>query len=116
MLSILVGLVVSQSGPPADLSNYLRGRDQGVSWKVVREENGQTELELTSQVWQGTIWKHGILIQQPPKVEFKGTAVLYITGDGPFAGDRAQIRLLSAAMGMPVAMLFGIPNKPIWNM
>lgn len=115
MLSLLCGLVLAPAAP-SELQAFLAKKDSSVAWKVIREDKGQTEIELTSQTWQGTTWKHGILIQQPPKVDFKGTGVLYITGDGPRDGDRTQIRLLSAATGMPVAMLFGVPNQPIWNM
>ncbi|MBC8064052.1 MAG: phenylacetic acid degradation protein [Chlorobia bacterium] len=115
MLSVICSLVFAPSAP-RELADFLAKKDSSTAWRVVREDRGQTEIELTSQTWQGTVWKHGILIQQPPKVDFKGTGVLYITGDGPRDGDRSQIRLLSAATGMPVAMLFGIPNQPIWDM
>lgn len=115
MLSLICSLVLAPSAP-RELADFLAKKDSSTFWRVVREDRGQTEIELTSQTWQGTVWKHGILIQQPPKVDFKGTGVLYITGDGPRDGDRTQIRLLCAATGMPVAMLFGIPNQPIWDM
>lgn len=115
MLSFFAAVILAPK-MPSELYDYLRKPDASAAWRVVREDKGQTEIELTSQTWQGTAWKHGLLIQQPPKREFKGTAVLYITGDGPMAGDRVQIRLLSGATGMPVAMLFGIPNQPLWNM
>lgn len=115
MLSLICGLVFAPA-PPTEFYQFLSKKDDSTSWRIVREDRGQTEIELTSQKWQGITWKHGILIQQPPTVEFKGTGVLFITGDGPRDGDRTQIRLLSAATGMPVAMLFGIPNQPIWDM
>lgn len=115
MLALLCSLVIVPAAPQ-ELQDFLAKKDPSVSWRVLREDQGQTEIELTSQTWQGVVWKHGVLIQQPPKVEFKGTGVLYITGDGPRDGDRMQIRLLSTATGMPVAMLFGVPNQPIWDM
>jgi PhoPQ-activated pathogenicity-related protein len=115
MVSLICGLVLA-SAAPSEFSAFLAKKDPSTSWKVIRQDKGQTEIELTSQNWQGIVWKHGLLVQQPPKVEFKGTGVLYITGDGPRDGDRTQIRLMSAATGMPVAMLFDIPNQPIWDM
>lgn len=115
MLSLICGLILAPSAP-SEFLDFLAVKDPSTSWKVLREDKGQTEIELTSQTWQGIVWKHGILVQQPPKVEFKGTGVLFITGDGPRDGDRTQIRLMSTATGMPVAMLFDIPNQPIWNM
>ncbi|MCC7230063.1 MAG: hypothetical protein IT203_06690, partial [Fimbriimonadaceae bacterium] len=113
MLSLICGLILAPIAPN-EFHDFLAVKDPSTSWKVLREDKGQTEIELTSQTWQGVVWKHGILVQQPPKVEFKGTGVLFITGDGPRDGDRTQIRLMSAATGMPVAMLFDIPNQPIW--
>jgi PhoPQ-activated pathogenicity-related protein len=115
MLSLICGLILAPAAP-LELSEFLSKKDSSTSWRVIRESQGQTEIELVSQTWQGQKWTHGILVQQPPNVEFKGTGVLYITGDGPRDGDRTQIRLLSAATGMPVAMLFNVPNQPIWDM
>ena len=115
MLSIICGLIMAPAAP-RELADFLAKKDSSTSWKVIREDKGQMEVELVSQTWQGAPWKHGILVQQPPKVEFKGTGILYITGDGPFEGDRTQIRLLSAATGMPVIMLFDVPNQPLWDM
>lgn len=115
MLTLIAALVVAPK-PPSEFYDFLRKPDPSASWKIVREDRGQTEIELTSQTWQGAVWKHGLLVQQPPKLDFKGTGVLYITGDGPRDGDRTQIRLLSTATGMPVAMLFGEPNQPLWDM
>ena len=114
MLSLVCSLLFVPLAP-SEFSSFL-AKPSPSHWKVLRVDNGQTEIELTSQTWQGGAWTHRILVQQPPKIEFKGTGVLYITGDGPRDGDRAQIRLLSAATGMPVAMLFGVPNQPIWDM
>jgi PhoPQ-activated pathogenicity-related protein len=114
MVSLVCTLLLAPLAPN-ELTTYL-AKPSPSHWRIVREDKGQTEIELESQTWQGGPWTHRILVQQPPKVDFKGTGVLYITGDGPRDGDRTQIRLLSAATGMPVAMLFGVPNQPIWNM
>ena len=114
MLSLVCALIFAPQAPN-DFAKFL-AKPSPSTWRVVREDQGQTEIELTSQTWQGSPWSHRILVQQPAKIEYRGTGVLYITGDGPRDGDRTQIRLLSAATGMPVAMLFGVPNQPIWNM
>lgn len=116
MLFLIAAVSLAAPSVPGEYYQFLKKPDSSAKWKVVASERGQTEIDLTSQTWQGIVWKHGILVQQPPKVDYKGTAVLYITGDGPRDGDRAQIRLLSGATGMPVAMLFDVPNQPIWDM
>ena len=62
------------------------------------------------------MWTHKVLLLVPKGSEKSRTAILYITGDGPFKGDYLDLNLLSAATGMPIAMLFNIPNQPLWNM
>ena len=57
-----------------------------------------------------------MLLLVPKGAEKVRTAILYITGDGPFKGDFLDLNLMSAATGMPIAMLFNIPNQPLWDM
>ncbi len=99
---------------PHELYDYLAKKDPSFSFGWKDEAKG--EIEMVSQTWQGHPWKHTIIMKQPPKLQTKGTAILYITGDGPFAGDYLDLALITAATGMPTAMLFDIPNQPIDGM
>lgn len=74
------------------------------------------EIDFCSQKWHNTLWAHRILLFVPKGSEKFKTAILYITGDGPKKGDYVDLNLLSAATGMPIAMLFNIPNQPLWDM
>ncbi|MBS1726289.1 MAG: phenylacetic acid degradation protein [Armatimonadetes bacterium] len=73
-------------------------------------------IDFASQKWHETLWVHKILLFVPKGAEKYKTAILYITGDGPKKGDYVDLNLLSAATGMPIAMLFNIPNQPLWDM
>ncbi len=100
---------------PNELGSYLRKPDKSYSYRVLPATGSIKQVELTSQTWKGQEWKHGILLSQPEG--YKGDlAVLYITGDGPRDGDRLQLGLFSGATRMPIAMLFDVPNQPIFGM
>lgn len=109
-------LLALAANMPTELDAFLRRPDPSYRYEAKRAENGRLEIDLTSLTWQGTTWQHKILYQQPPKVAAKGVGILYITGDGPTNGDLATLALVSAGTGMPVAMLFKIPNQPIWDL
>lgn len=115
MLTLLLALNENIK-PPQELYNYLVKPDSSFESSVAtREEHGLT-LRLTSQTWHGVKWRHSIILRQPVESSIRGTCILYITGDGPRDGDFRDISLMSAATGMPIAMLFDIPNQPIWGM
>src|SRR5579871_6953496 len=113
MIPILFLAVSQLNQVPKELGDYLATPDTSYEYQVVKAGVAQTELRLTSQTWHGIPWKHTVLFQQPSKVEFPHTAILYITGDGPKRGDLVNLALVTQATGMPVAMLFDIPNQPI---
>jgi PhoPQ-activated pathogenicity-related protein len=115
MLTLLLALTASSS-PPQELYNYLAKKDASYAFRVAKEDDGGTTIELTSQTWQGRPWQHTILLRQPKKLAARGTGILYITGDGPRDGDYRQLAFFSEATGMPVAMLFDVPNQPLWDM
>lgn len=115
MIPILWALTAfSQS--PQDLHNYLVKSDPSFAITSTSTDKVGTTIAFTSQTWHGVPWHHTILFTQPVKDTAPGTAILYITGDGPRNGDYRDIALMSAATSMPVAMLFDIPNQPLWGM
>lgn len=115
MLPVLLLLSVAPN-PPQELYKYLSKSETIFAHRIVREDETGTTIELTSQTWQDRPWRHTILLRQPKKLAKKGTGILYITGDGPRDGDYRQLAFVTEATGMPVAMLFDIPNQPLWGM
>lgn len=115
MLPVILLLSVAPN-PPQELYKYLAKKETVFAHRIVREDENGTTIELTSQTWQGKPWRHTILLRQPKKLAKKGTGILFITGDGPRDGDYRQLAFVTEATGMPVAMLFDIPNQPLWDM
>lgn len=113
MLNLLALLTIAA---PPELEAYLKRPDPSYKYTSAPGKNGGMELDLTSGTWQGNVWQHKVLYKEPAKLAAKGTAILFITGDGPFAGDFTMHSLVTASTGMPVAMLFNIPNQPIFDL
>ena len=103
-------------GPQTPLDRFLNAPEPGLPDTKVTKKGSTYEIDFASQKWQNTIWSHKVLLVIPKGAEKVRTAILYITGDGPFKGDFVDLNLLSAATGMPVAMLFNIPNQPLFGM
>jgi len=101
--------------PALALDAYLKKADPTYAVRVVKNAGPQTEMELTSQTWMGAPWTHGLLYQMPATLAAKGTALLFITGDGPFDGDRVQLSFMAGSSGLPIAMLFDVPNQPLYG-
>ena len=114
MLNLLIASALLKSGAPREFYNYLAIKDPSYHYEV--KDSAKGEIELVSQTWQGQPWKHTIIWKQPSTIQTRGTAILFITGDGPFKGDYIDLSLMSAATGMPIAMLFNIPNQPLYGM
>lgn len=115
LLTALLVTATLRDDAPRELYDYLRKPDPSYAYQVHSETAGREEILMTSQTWQGIPWRHTILFQQPAKSIAKGTAILYITGDGPRPGDMLDLALLSGATSLPIAMLFDEPNQPLWD-
>lgn len=118
MLMLIVALVAAPR-PPQELANYLKKADSTFSYKLAEADPAapqDTVIDFDSVTWKDGPWHHRILVHQPKQLAAKNTGILYITGDGPRRGDYVQLGMLSEATGMPVAILFNIPNQPIWSM
>lgn len=100
----------------SDFYDFLRSPEPKYKVETVKNTGGITEFKLTSQTWQGSDWKHDLILAQPMKVAAKGYAVLYVTGDNIESQEVPYMRLLANRAGMPAAVLYQIPNQPLWDM
>ncbi len=68
--------------------------------------------------WKNGVWEHEVRMYRPASGEIvsQDTYFLEVTGDDAGAPDDAYGQALADALRLPVALLFGIPNQPIWNM
>ncbi len=119
--ALFVCLLVAATGlARADLKSYLAAPDPGYKWEKTLERkaaSGSTyELRLTSQTWQGIVWTHKILVVVPGKLEYPGVAALHITGgSGGGVGEALLAATLASRTGTMVAVLYDIPNQPLFG-
>lgn len=75
------------------------------------------DIRLVSQVWQGTDWQHDIELLVPANNDFPDKAVLFITGDrGSKDRDIEEGWKLATSGKMAVAILYDVPNQPIFDL
>ncbi len=106
--------IMSAPKPPPPLVAYLSAKDPAYRWRYRERTERRDTIELVSGTALGRTWTHEILVQRPvrPAPGVRG-AILFVTGDGPAAGDELDLNLLSNASGLTIAMLFDVPNQPI---
>lgn len=109
-------MATSAPAPEKAFYDYLSRKDASFNYSVSTQNDRRTDIDLTSQTWQGIPWKHTVVVLQPRNLTSKGTAILYITGGNPNGADLAQAQIVAEMAGMPIAILFNIPNQPIWDM
>lgn len=104
----------------ADLMSYVNTPDSSYSWTLkgsMREANGTRvyELELHSQTWKGIQWTHRVLLFIPPHINYPGDCSLYITGGNGGQQEMTIGNLLSNRTESAFAILFNIPNQPLFD-
>ena len=117
-----LGLVrADEVAVPNALQTYVSKPDDSFAWKI----QGTTEqalgriydVELTSQTWQGIVWKHVLMVYEPKAMRHREHALLFITGGGhlnkPKAEEQQMGLMLATLTGARVAMLHQVPNQPL---
>lgn len=117
MLTVLAVIATLQTPAPTQaFYDYISHKDPSVAIQVGKTVDRETRIDLTSQTWQGIPWKHVVQVIEPSNVEFKGMAILHITGGTPNPKETAEFRVFAEMTGMPIAALYGIPIQPLWGM
>lgn len=103
----------------ADLDEYLARPEPAFKWEKKGEEtqNGCKvyDISFVSQEWQGAPWEHRLVLVRPEKLETPRFCTLYNTGG---KGGKEEIGMacdLATKTGACFAIVFGIPNQPLWN-
>src|SRR5262245_59621560 len=101
----------------AGLIEYVKKADPSFSWKLKgKSEHPQGtvwDLHLLSQTWQEIPWEHSLQVYVPQNVTPGKTLFLWNQGGKPSPGSTAFGMDLAARMGVPCAILYGIPNQPL---
>src|SRR5437660_340756 len=117
-LSLLV--LISFADPSrGDVVDYVKTPDAAYSWKLNDKtdfaEGTVYDLHLVSQVWQGITWEHQLQVYLPKDVKPTATMFLWNQGGKSSATSIAFGMDLAKKMNAPVAILFGIPNQPLFE-
>jgi len=102
----------------ASLVDYVRKADDSFEWKLVSttptNQGTLYTLTMVSQTWQGIRWEHKIRVFVPANTKPGARMLLYVTGNfNPL--DMAQGFALAERMQAPCAILYDVPNQPLFN-
>ena len=122
---MLVGVVAAEApaadAVPAALQNYVSQADDSFSWKLRSNDTTDQftvyDVELTSQTWQGIVWRHALQVFEPAEIRYPGAVLLFVNGgrNGQRPGsDRAKRGLKLAQLTQArCAFLYQVPNQPL---
>ncbi len=109
--------------PGRVLDAYVHGPREGYRWAVQGERAlgavSVVDVELVSGMWRGRPWTHRLRVLVPPPAAGErarpGHAILAITGSGRAEQLDAMLAPLAQQLGVPVAVLFDVPNQPLFQ-
>jgi PhoPQ-activated pathogenicity-related protein len=118
--------------PANALATYVAKPDASFSWRVQRRyrERGAAviELHVESQTWQGTLWKHQLLVIRPERVDDERHAVLIVGGgrwrdeyetattDTELPEDGKLFVRIARLLHAPVVVLGQVPFQPSFGL
>lgn len=114
--------------PQTALQNYLNIEDSASVWEIRESYEVNNTIAysilLTSQNWQGILWKHEMIVFVPITIEYDG-ALLFITGGSIKDGepnisgkdDETSLQMASIANSnrAVVVLLHQVPNQPLYD-
>ncbi len=100
--------------------DYVARPDTAFTWEksgeITQTPNGTvTRVKMTSQVWQGTTWRHRLTVFQPTAVRHPELCALVVTGGSPEGKLFAMATMVAQTIGMPIVVLGDIPNQPLFD-
>lgn len=117
------GLEAAEDAVPTALIDYVNRPEPVYDWqlrgKIPSEHGTIYDLDLTSQEWQGIVWKHSLQVFEPVKVQYPKHVLLFVSGGKngrrPGKGDLERGLLLARLTGARVAVLGQVPNQPLFD-
>ena len=109
---------------PTEIFQYMDRPEPDFAWKLEQTvelgANKVHRLVLTSQKWQGIVWKHNLIVYEPTELLHKDHMLLFVNGGGidnvgkqPNIGDMAMGVALANFSGARIATLHQVPNQPL---
>jgi PhoPQ-activated pathogenicity-related protein len=135
LLSVLGGVASGQedgTARPDVLAEFVAKPDASFTWRVQRrytnDDADVIELHLESQIWQGQLWKHQLLLVRPHRVRDERHAVFVVGGgrwrdeyetateDVALPEDGELFVAIARLLRAPVVVLGQVPYQPLFNM
>jgi PhoPQ-activated pathogenicity-related protein len=117
--AFVAGLLGITGAPAAwaSLEEFVRKAEPELKWSKQNESQvGEVKvvnLKVRSQVWRGIPWDHTVQVFLPKKISHPKTGLLLITGGNP--GDTTLGAIVASRLEAPAAILYNIPNQPLFN-
>ena len=123
VLFVALGMPAVWAGP---LKDYVAKSDNSYGYAVTNtvavDGASVKTVEMTSQTWQGIVWKHSLTIVKPAQNKFPGKALLLISGGvssdeapGPGSKELKRALLIASKLQASVALLRQVPNQPLFD-
>lgn len=121
LAAVLSAETPAEPTPPDALQRYVARPEPESGWELREEQTTDAgtvqEYRLTSQTWQGIVWRHTLMVYSPRKVEHPRHMLLLVTGGRiggrPGDGDRLTGLILAQRCAARVAVLHQVPNQPL---
>jgi PhoPQ-activated pathogenicity-related protein len=119
LLALFLAASVVAPQARADLASFFKKPEPAYKW----EKRGETklpggvvyDLHMVSLTWQGMNWEHNLKLCVPDSIKHPHFCLLYNTGGNGSAADNALAMTVAKASDTTVAMLFNIPNQPLYG-
>ena len=119
LLLAISSLVLFAAAARADLFSYVAKPEPEFGWTVASKVDvGNCEvvsIKLKSQVWEGIVWEHDLVIFSPKDTDIQDKMFLLNSGGKMKPDGLPYGVMLATMMKAPVAMLLGIPNQPLFE-
>lgn len=104
---------MSNPGPTARLPRFVSSARDEARWSKSAWE-GREGIRLVAPPWKSGTWEHDVVLCRP-RGRTSDVWVLHITGWEPNAFDVDWSQGLADMCGHNVAVLFQVPNQPLWG-
>ncbi len=105
--------------PQKALEKYVAAEDTAYHWQIqnafTTEEGRYYEVSLHSQMWQSITWSHRLIVYFPKKGKHPHTLLLVLRHVYNRNEGIASLKFISDSTGTPSAILYDIPNQPLFD-
>jgi PhoPQ-activated pathogenicity-related protein len=101
------------------LENYVNKSDDSFDWQNYQQVQGPEgtfyEATFISQTWQRIPWKHRLILYFPKSARYSATMLIVLRHLYNRNAGIASLKVISDSTGTASAMLYDIPNQPLFD-